>query len=82
MNAVNVVFQRFRNLINNGVPAIVNADLVESLDAGDSVEVDLEKGIVRTPRGEFTFPAYAPEIQEIINAGGLIPYTQKKLGVK
>lgn len=72
----------FRNLINNGVPAIVNADLVESLKTGDSVEVNLEKGIVTTQEGEFTFPAYAPEIQEIINAGGLIRYTQKKLGVK
>jgi 3-isopropylmalate/(R)-2-methylmalate dehydratase small subunit len=72
----------FRNLINNGVPAIVNADLVESLETGDSIEVDLESGIVKTPRGEFEFPAYAPEIQEIIDAGGLIPYTQRKLGVK
>ena len=72
----------FRNLINNGIPAIVNAELVDSIDAGDKVEVDLEKGTVTTPKGDYTFPAYAPEIQEIINAGGLIPYTQKKLGVK
>ena len=72
----------FRNLINNGIPAIVNADLVDSLEKGDKVEIDLEQGVVRTPKEEFCFPAYAPEIQEIINAGGLIPYTQKKLGIK
>jgi 3-isopropylmalate/(R)-2-methylmalate dehydratase small subunit len=72
----------FRNLINNGIPAIVNGELVDSIEKGDRVEVDLEKGTVRTPKGEFTFPAYAPEIQAIINAGGLIPYTQKRLGIK
>ncbi len=72
----------FRNLINNGIPAIVNAELVDSLEAGDMVEVDLEKGTVTTPKGGCTFPAYAPEIQKIIDAGRLIPYTQKKLGIK
>ncbi|MBU1319100.1 MAG: 3-isopropylmalate dehydratase [candidate division Zixibacteria bacterium] len=72
----------FRNLINNGIPAIVNAQLVDSVEPGDKVVVDLQKGTVTTPKGEFKFPAYAPEIQQIINAGGLIPYTQKKLGIK
>jgi 3-isopropylmalate/(R)-2-methylmalate dehydratase small subunit len=71
----------FRNLINNGVPAIVNPELVDSLKKGDRVEVDLKRGVVVTPKGEFSFPAYPTEIQEIINAGGLIPYTQKKLGL-
>jgi len=71
----------FRNLINNGIPAIVNAELVDSLEKGDEVEVDLEEGVVRTSKGKHRFPAYAAEIQEIINAGGLIPYTQKKLGI-
>ena len=71
----------FRNLINNGIPAIVNSDLVDALNKGDRVEINLETGTVNTPKGEFSFPAYAPEIQEIIDSGGLIPYTQKKLGI-
>ncbi len=71
----------FRNLINNGIPAIVNAELVDVLEKGDRIEVNLESGMVSTPKGEFSFPAYAPEIQEIIDSGGLIPYTQKKLGI-
>jgi len=72
----------FRNLINNGIPAIVNPDIVDAVEKGDRVEVDLKAGKVKTPKGEFDFPAYASEIQAIINAGGLIPYTRQKLGIK
>jgi 3-isopropylmalate/(R)-2-methylmalate dehydratase small subunit len=72
----------FRNLINNGIPAIVNSDLVDSLSTGDKIEVDLKSGKVKTSAGEFSFPAYPQEIQMIISAGGLIPYTQQKLGLK
>lgn len=70
----------FRNLINNGVPAIVLPDLVDKVKKGDILEVDLEKGVVHSPYGDFEFPAYASEIMEIMQAGGLIPYTKKKLG--
>lgn len=70
----------FRNLINNGVPAIVQPELVEKIQPGDKLAIDLEQGKIDTPYGEFDFPAYAPEIMEIMQAGGLIPYTQKKLG--
>jgi len=72
----------FRNLINNGIPAIVNSELVDSLKKGDVISVSLQQGVVITPKGEFEFPAYAQEIQEIIDAGGLIPYTQRKLGLE
>ena len=72
----------FRNLINNGIPAIVNPEIVDAVEKGDELEVDLQAGKVRTPQGEFGCPAYAAEIQAIIDAGGLIPYTQQKLGIK
>jgi 3-isopropylmalate/(R)-2-methylmalate dehydratase small subunit len=72
----------FRNLINNGIPAIVNSELVDSIEKGDVINVSLQQGVVTTPKGEFKFPAYAKEIQEIIDAGGLIPYTQRKLGLE
>jgi 3-isopropylmalate/(R)-2-methylmalate dehydratase small subunit len=70
----------FRNLINNGVPAIVQPELVDKVKKGDVLEVDLENGTIKSPYGEFTFPAYAPEIMAIMQSGGLIPYTKKKLG--
>ncbi|MBD3219497.1 MAG: 3-isopropylmalate dehydratase [candidate division Zixibacteria bacterium] len=70
----------FRNLINNGVPAIVQPELVDKIQKGDKLEIDLEKGKIQSPYGEFAFPAYAPEIMAIMKEGGLIPYTKKKLG--
>jgi len=70
----------FRNLINNGVPAIVQLELVDKVKKGDILEIDLEKGTINSAYGEFSFPAYAPEIMAIMQAGGLIPYTKKKLG--
>ncbi|HEQ97742.1 MAG TPA: 3-isopropylmalate dehydratase small subunit [candidate division Zixibacteria bacterium] len=70
----------FRNLINNGVPAIVQPELVDKVKKGDRLEIDLEKGKIKSPYGEFDFPAYAPEIMAIMKEGGLIPYTKKKLG--
>jgi len=77
-----VTFSRiyFRNLINNGIPAIVLPELVGKVQKGDILEVDLENGLVKSPYGDYKFPAYAPEIMEIMAAGGLIPYTKKKLG--
>jgi 3-isopropylmalate/(R)-2-methylmalate dehydratase small subunit len=70
----------FRNLINNGVPAIVQPELVDKIKKGDKLEIDLENGKIISPCGEFDFPAYAPEIMAIMQEGGLIPYTKKKLG--
>jgi 3-isopropylmalate/(R)-2-methylmalate dehydratase small subunit len=72
----------FRNLINNGVPAIVLPELVDKIQKGDILEIDLERGTVSSPYGEFKFPAYAPEIMEIMRDGGLIPHTKKKLGTE
>lgn len=72
----------FRNLINNGIPAIVLPDLVDKIRKGDILEIDLQNGLVKSPYGDFKFPAYAPDIMEIMTAGGLIPYTKKKLGTE
>jgi len=71
----------FRNLINNGVPAIVLPELVDKVQKGDILEVNLETGLVKSPYGDYRFPAYAPEIMAIMTSGGLIPYTKKKLGL-
>jgi len=72
----------FRNLINNGVPAIVLPELVDKIQKGDILEVDLEQGVVKSPYGDFAFPAYAEDIMNIMQSGGLIPHTKKKLGIE
>jgi 3-isopropylmalate/(R)-2-methylmalate dehydratase small subunit len=68
----------FRNCINEGLP-IVTCDAVDSVEKGEEITIDFEAGRVTTPRAEYDFPPLAPSVMEILEAGGLVPYVQKKL---
>jgi 3-isopropylmalate/(R)-2-methylmalate dehydratase small subunit len=70
----------FRNSINLGLPAVVSADAVESLEMGDELTIDLTAGCIRKAGSKKTFAA-APldtTAAELLTAGGLIPYLKKK----
>ncbi len=69
----------FRNCINQALPIAV-CDAVEGVETGDEISIDFEVGTVTTPRGVYTFPPLAPEVLEILEAGGLIPYVQRQIG--
>jgi 3-isopropylmalate/(R)-2-methylmalate dehydratase small subunit len=71
----------FRNAINIGLPLLECADCVENTKAGDTLEVDLSTGkIVNLTNGKvFTARPYPEFMSELINAGGLIEYTRKRL---
>jgi len=69
----------YRNCINSGLPAIVHAEAVDALQSGDECTVSVDEGVMRTHRGEFTFPPFPPEVRAILEAGGLIPYLKAKL---
>jgi 3-isopropylmalate/(R)-2-methylmalate dehydratase small subunit len=72
----------YRNCINNALPAITCPQAVDALEAGDEVEVDLQAGEVRCTKGTFTFPPLPEAVMGIFDAGGLIPYTRRRLGIK
>ena len=72
----------YRNCINNALPAITCPEAVEALESDDEVEVDLEAGEIRSAKGTFTFPPLPKAVMGIFAAGGLIPYTRKRLGVE
>lgn len=65
--------QFFRNCINNGLPA-VECDL--PVTDGDEVEIDLALGRVAVPTRDIVreVPALPPAVQQIVAAGGLIPF--------
>jgi len=69
----------FRNAINAGLPVIALADAAEKIKDGDEVEIDLAEGRLTAPSGEYEFPAFSPEVQLILDAGGLVEYTKQKL---
>ena len=70
----------FRNCINYALP-IVTCDAVDGVTSGDEITIDFEAGVVHTPAGEYTFPPMPAEVLGILEAGGLIPYVRKQLGI-
>lgn len=72
----------YRNCINNALPALTCAEAVDALQDGEEIEVDLEAGEIRCAAGTFRFPPLPPMAMEMMAAGGLIPYTRKKLGIE
>ena len=71
----------FRNSINIGLPLLESPEAVEGIVAGDVVEVDLEAGKIKNVTKGKTYSAkpYPEFMMGIINAGGLVPYTKKKV---
>jgi 3-isopropylmalate/(R)-2-methylmalate dehydratase small subunit len=73
----------YRNAINVGLPIIECPEAVASARSGHQVAVDLEGGLVRNlTTGEvYKAEPYPPFLMEIIQSGGLVPYTQKKMAM-
>jgi 3-isopropylmalate/(R)-2-methylmalate dehydratase small subunit len=69
----------FRNAINQGLPVLQSEEAVDSIEDGDEIEIDLLRGKIKTPGADFTFPPFSESVTGILEAGGLIPYTKKKL---
>ncbi len=74
----------FRNSLNLGLPVLESHEAVEGIDAGDELEVDLSTGVIRNLTTEQTFQAkpYEPFMLELIEAGGLIEYTKRRLAAQ
>ena len=69
----------YRASINQGLLLIECPDAVACYQKGDIVGIDAGKGVIRIGDKTFTFPKLPAEITEIQKAGGLLPYTRKKL---
>ena len=69
----------FRASINQGLLLIESPEAVRSYSAGDEVDVDPVEGKIYVGDKTFSFPKLPPEMLEIIEAGGLLAYTKKKL---
>lgn len=71
----------FRNAINIGLPLLESEEAVNNTEAGDTLEIDLEKGEIKnlTRNRVFTAKPYPDFMAELISAGGLIEYTRQRL---
>ncbi len=70
----------YRNAINIGLPILECPEAAKAISEGDEVEVDFDTGVIKnlTSGQEYTTTAFPEFMQKIINAGGLINYSNHK----
>lgn len=70
-----------RNAINVGLPILECPPAVGGAEKGHEMEVDLEAGRVRNLSTGRSYQAepYPPFMMELIEAGGLVPYTRRQI---
>lgn len=69
----------FRNAINIGLPFLELED-VERISEGDSIEIDLNKGVIKnlTKDQVYQTQAFPQFLQQIVEEGGLMNYIKQK----
>ena len=67
----------FRNCINNGFYAIECKGLSKKIKNGEELEIDIEKGLIKSNNKEFKFTPFPKFAINIIMAGGLLNYIGK-----
>ena len=71
----------YRNAINLGLPILECAEAVDGSEASDELAVELETGTIRnlTKGNEFEAKPYPKFMLELMQAGGLVEYTKRRL---
>lgn len=71
----------YRNSFNIGLPIFESPEASDMVRQGDVIEIDADKGIIRNATRAEEYPAkpIPPFMQELIEAGGLIEWTKKKI---
>lgn len=73
----------YRNAFNIGLPIFESAEGSETIQENDEVEIHADEGIIRnlTTKAVYTANPIPPFMQELIDAGGLIAWTKRKLRI-
>ncbi|MDP2753885.1 MAG: 3-isopropylmalate dehydratase small subunit [Nitrospirota bacterium] len=71
----------YRNAFNIGLPIFESEEASEKIKEADEIEVDANNGIVKnlTKNEEYKANPIPPFMQELIDAGGLVEWTKKRL---
>ena len=70
----------FRNALNIGLPILESPEAGSSIQEGDLVEVELDKGLIKDLSLDRSFNAqpFPPFMRDLIAEGGLLAYAAKK----
>ena len=71
----------YRNAINIGLPILESPEAVDAIAAGDEIEIDPAAGAIRnlTKGTNYKAAEFPPFMRSLIEAGGLIPYVERRL---
>jgi len=74
----------YRNAFNIGLPIFESEEGAEKIKETDEIEIDADKGILRNLSTQEDYHANPIHsfMQELIDAGGLIEWTKKRLSTK
>jgi len=72
----------YRAAINQGLLLVQCPAAVDAHAEGAEVELDLDRGEIRVGTERHSFPRLPPEVLEIREAGGLLPWTRDKLNAE
>jgi methanogen homoaconitase small subunit len=67
----------FRNALNLGIPLIVAPEIVQSLQDGDEITLDLANNQLLSGEQVFDLPPLPEFAREILAAGGIVPYVKQ-----
>jgi 3-isopropylmalate dehydratase small subunit len=71
----------YRNALNIGLPIFESEAAVDGIADGDEIEVEPATGTIfnRTKGTKFQAAEFPPFMRSLIDAGGLVPYVEKRL---
>lgn len=70
----------FRNAINQGLQIIQSPDVIADCSPGDTLIIELTESVIKntTAQKHYPLPPYPPLINDIVHAGGLLPFLKSK----
>ncbi len=69
----------FRNSFNIGLPIFECPELFENIPEGSVIEIDTGNGTIRAAGKTYNASPIPPFMRELVEAGGLVEWTKKKL---
>ncbi|MCF6266962.1 MAG: 3-isopropylmalate dehydratase large subunit [Desulfuromusa sp.] len=75
VKSVNRIF--YRSSVNQGLPIIVLPEVVDTYNVGDTVDVNLESGLIKINASEFKFASLPDELMAIFAAKGLVNWIKE-----
>jgi 3-isopropylmalate/(R)-2-methylmalate dehydratase small subunit len=74
----------YRNAFDIGLPIFESAEAAEKIRGADEVEIDADNGTIRnlTLNEEYKANPIPPFMQSLIDAGGLIEWTKRKMSAE